>query len=257
MPLSAGNAVLLRYRFVPGQTYAYRVAVNVRMSMSGTGVPAPQGKESITLSNSVRFHILRADALGGADAKVSLGKAIMSMTMGGQTTTGTLTSPQPSVVHIDANGSMREAVGSSISAYDLEALGTLPSGAVAPGARWTSTVVANLPSTLGTSLAPMHMTAHNVFSRYLQFDGQRVAAIDSTGTLQYITDTALGGMPVHMHLTAGMTGRSLFGIAAHRTLAGQQHLDMRMFMSGHTSTGANAGVRMHIVMSVSLTPSGW
>jgi hypothetical protein len=152
---------------------------------------------------------------------------------------------------------MRETVGSSISAYDLEALGSLPSRAVAPGARWTSTAVANLPSTLGTTLAPMHMTAQNVFSRYLQLDGRRVAAIDTTGALQYITDTSLGGRPVHMHLTARMIGRSLFGVAVHRTVSSHVDTDMRMFMSGRTPTGATEGVNMHIVMSVSLTPKGW
>jgi hypothetical protein len=151
---------------------------------------------------------------------------------------------------------MREAVGSTISAYDLNVMGTLPAGAVAPGARWTSTVVAGLPSTLGTSLAPMHMTTQNVFSRYLQFDGQRVAAIDSTGTLQYITDTSLGGTPVHLHLTARMTGRSLFGLAVHRTVASQEHLDLRMFMSGRTSTGTSTAVHMHLGMSLSLSPYG-
>jgi hypothetical protein len=254
MPLAAGNTVLLRCRFVPGQTYAYRLAMNTRMNI--TGVPASASNQTVTMGSIVRYHILRVDASGGAEAEVRLSKPTMSITTGGRTTTGTLASPRPSVVHIGADGSMREAVGSTISAYDLNVMGTLPAGAVAPGARWTSTVVASLPSTLGTSLAPMHMTTQNVFSRYLQFDGQRVAAIDSTGTLQYITDTSLGGTPVHLHLTARMTGRSLFGLAVHRTVASQEHLDMRMFMSGRTSTGTSTAVHMHLVLSVSLSPYG-
>jgi hypothetical protein len=72
--------------------------------------------------------------------------------------------------------------------------------------------------------------------------------------VQYNTDSALAGTPVHIHLTAGVTGRSLFGLAAHRTIASQEHLDMRMFLSDRTSAAANAGLNMHIVMSVSLTP---
>jgi hypothetical protein len=177
----------------------------------------------------------------------------MTTTTGGRTTTTKLANQPPIAVHLGADGKMQGAISSGLGTYGLEAIGILPHHAVAPGAKWTSTAVTRLPSAFA-SLAPMHMTAHNVFSRYLQFDGQRVAAIDSTGTLQYITDTALGGMPVHMHLTARMTGRSLFSLAAHRTLAGQQHLDMRMFLSDRTSAGANAGLNMHIVMSVSLTP---
>jgi hypothetical protein len=258
MPPAAGNTVLLRYRFVPGQTYAYRLAMNTRMNI--TGVPASASNQTVTMGSIVRYHILRVDASGSADAEVRLSEATMSTTTGGRTTTTRLASPRPSLVHIGANGSMREAVGeavgSTISAYDLNVVGTLPAGAVAPGARWTSTVVADLPSTLGTSLAPIHMTTQNVFSRYLQFDGQRVAAIDSTGTLQYITDTSLGGTPVHLHLTARMTGQSLFGLAVHRTVASQEHLDQRMFMSGRTSTGTSTAVHMHLVMSVSLSPYG-
>ena len=179
----------------------------------------------------------------------------MGTTTGGHTTTTKLANQGPIAVHLSSNGRMQGAISSGPGTYGLQTIGTLPPGAVAPGARWTSTAVMSLPSTSTLmSLAPMHMTAQNVFSRYLQVDGQRVAAIDSTGTVQHNTDSALAGTPVHMHLTAGVTGRSLFGLAAHRTVASQQHLDMRMFLSDRSSTAANAELNMHIVMSVSLTP---
>ena len=255
MPLPAGNAVLLRYRFVPGQTYAYRMTMDMRMSMSGTDVPTSASNETATMGSIVRYHVLRVDALGGADAEVSLSKTTMSITMGGHTTTAPLSSPSPSVIHIGANGSMQEAVGSTVRSYDLSAMGTLPAGAVSPGAQWISTAVTSMPSAF-TSLAPLHITAHNVFSGYLQYEGQRVAAIDTTGTLQSISDTTLSGAPVHMHVAANMTGQSLFGTAVRRTVASQEHLDMRMFMSGHSSTGTSIAVHMHVVMSVSLTPYG-
>ena len=258
MALPAGNAVLLRYRFVPGQTYAYRMVMNMRMSMSTTGVPASASasNETVTMGSMVRYHILRVDASGGADAEVSLSEATMSTTTGGRTTTTTLANQPPIAVHLGTDGRMQGALSSGLGTYGLEAIGTLPHHAVAPGAQWTSTAVTSLPSAF-TSLAPQHVTAHNVFSRYLQFDGQRVEAINTTGTLQYITDTTLSGTPVHMHVAAGMTGQSLFGLAVHRTVASQEHLDMHLFMSGSTATGANAGVNMHIVLSVSLKPYGW
>jgi hypothetical protein len=249
MPLSAGNAVLLRYHFVPGQTYAYRMAMDMRMSMSGTEVPAS------VIGSIVRYHILRVDPSGGADAEISMSTMTMSTTIGGRTTTTKLANQPPVAVHLGSDGRMQGAISSGPGTYGLQTIGTLPPGAVAPGTRWTSTAVIRLPSTF-MSLAPMHMTAQNVFSRYLQVDGQRVAAIDSTSTLQYTTDTALGGTPVHMHLTAGVTGRSLFGLAVHRTVASREHLDMRMFLSDRTSAGANAGLNVHVVMSVSLTPYG-
>jgi hypothetical protein len=250
MPLSAGNAVLLRYHFVPGQTYAYRMAMDMRMSMSGI-----ESNETVTMGGIVRYHILRVDPSGGAAAEIRMSRMTMSTTTGGHTTTTKLANQGPIAVHLGNDGRMQGAAGSGPGTYGLQTIGTLPPSAVAPGARWTSTAVASLPSTV-MSLAPMHMTAQNVFSRYLQFDGQRVAAIDSTGTLQYNTDTALGGTPVHMHLTAGVTGRSLFGLAVHRTVASQEHLDMHMFLSDRTSAGASTGENLHVVMSVSLTPYG-
>jgi hypothetical protein len=253
IPLSAANAVLLRYRFVPGQTYAYRMAMDMRMSMSGTDVPASASNETMTMGGIVRYHILRVDPSGGADAEIRMSTMTMSTTTGGHTTTTKLANQPPIAVHLGSDGRMQGAISSGPGTYGLQTIGTLPPRAVAPGARWTSTAVASLPSTV-MSLAPMHMTTQNVFSRYLQVDGQRVAAIDSTGTVQYNTDSALAGTPVHMHLTAGVTGRSLFGLAAHRTVASQEHLDMRMFLSDRTSTATNAGLNMHIVMSVSLTP---
>ena len=257
MPLPAGNAVLLRYRFVPGQTYAYHLAINMRMSMSTTEVPVSASNETATVSGVVRYHILRVDAAGGADAEMSLSEATMTTTTGGRTTTTKLANQPPIAVHLGADGTIQGAVSNETASYGLEAIGTLPHHAVAPGAQWTATAVTGLTSAFASlSRAPMHVTAHNVFSRYLRFHGQRVAAIDSTGTVQYITDTAVGGTPVHMHLNAGMTGRSLFGLAVHRTVASQQHLDIRMFMSSPTSAGANAGMSIHVVMSVSLAPYG-
>jgi hypothetical protein len=248
IPLSADNAVLLRYRFVPGQTYAYRMAMDMRMSMSGI-----ESNETVTIGGIVRYHILRVDPSEGADAEIRMSTMTIGTTTGGHTTTTKLANQGPIAVHLRSDGRMQGAISSGPGTYGLQTIGTLPPSAVAPGARWTSTAAASLPSTF-MSLAPIRMTAQNVFSRYLQVDGQRVAAIDSTGTVQYNTDSALAGTPVHTHLTAGVTGRSLFGLAAHRTIASQEHLDMRMFLSDRTSAAANAGLNMHIVMSISYAP---
>src|SRR2546429_7197702 len=72
MPLPAGNAVLLRYHFVPGQTYAYRMVMNMRMSMSATGAPASASasNETVTNGSMVAYHILRVDASGASDAEM-------------------------------------------------------------------------------------------------------------------------------------------------------------------------------------------
>src|SRR5919204_6106983 len=86
MPLPAGNAVLLRYRFVPGQTFAYHLAINMRMSMSTTGVPVSASNETATVSGVVRYHILRVDAAGGADAEMNMSAVTKTGTIGGHTT---------------------------------------------------------------------------------------------------------------------------------------------------------------------------
>src|SRR5437762_4550636 len=139
MPLPAGNAVLLRYRFVPGQTYAYRMVMNMRMSMNTTGVPAPASasNETVTMGSMVRYHILRVDASGGADAEVSLSEATMSTTTGGRATTTKLPNQPPIAVHLGTDGRMQGALSSGLGTYGLEAIGTLPHHAVAPGAQWT------------------------------------------------------------------------------------------------------------------------
>jgi hypothetical protein len=64
--------------FVPGQTYDYRMAMDMRISMSGI-----ESNETATMGSIVRYHILRVDRSGGADAEIRMSTMTMSTTIGG------------------------------------------------------------------------------------------------------------------------------------------------------------------------------
>lgn len=263
MHLSARDAVMLRYHYAAGQSYAYRSTVVMHLSMEMPGASAGSTAASATktmtavVSGISRYHVLHVDASGGAEAEMSESAMTMRTTIDGQTTTTTLPVMAPSKVYLAADGGERGNVASDYGAYGLQTMSALPAGAVAPGARWDASSAVSLPSTLGLNLAPMHMSAHYVFSKYLHAHGERVAAIDSTGVLQWTSDSSFQGVPVHMHIVESMNGQSLLGLMSGRSVSSQAHVDMRIFMSGQAAGGTSAAIRMHMVMSVSMDPAGW
>lgn len=258
MHLSANDAVVLRYHFVAGQTYSYRLHLDMKMSMSGAGASLAGMAGGIAANGSgiLHYHVLSVDASGGAMVRISTSKMTTTITANGKSSTDA-TAPKPMTLHFGADGSVAGSEASSFGSYGIQALGSLPTGAVAPGGHWSTASMSDLPSSLDSSLAPMHMTMDNVFVKYVQADGYRSADIHSTGTLQYVTDSSLGGAPVHMHLAASMAGQSLFGASIGRLVSSQVHMDMRMFMSGKDASSSAAAMREHIVMSVSMQPLGW
>src|SRR5579883_643950 len=84
MHLSANGAVLLRYHYVAGQSYAYRMTLTMRVSMTGTGVGSSSASGPIQMTGSLRYHILRVEPDGSALARVSTTGMIMSMTINGK-----------------------------------------------------------------------------------------------------------------------------------------------------------------------------
>ena len=247
----AHSAVSLRYHFTAGERYAYNIHLDMHVSTSGTGAGA-SGPIEARLSGVQTYHILRVDPQGGAYAELSESHMSMTMTANGQTTTTAAPKQAPLTVYLGADGSQR---GGSNSVFSTSALGGLPAGPVAPGAKWSSTAHAALPSTLGAAFAPMQMTAQNVFVRYGAAGGERAAVIDSTGALQYVTDTTVSGVPVHMHLSGSLSGESDFGTLSRRQLSATLHMDMHMFMSARAAGTAGQGVREHMVIALSMTPA--
>ncbi len=251
--IPAHSAVSLRYHFAAGERYAYNIGLDMHVSTSGTGAGA-SGPVEARLSGVQTYHVLRVDAQGGAYAELSESHLSMTMTANGHTTTTAAPTQAPLTVYLGADGSQRGG-NNGIGVFGTPALGSLPAGPVAPGAQWSSTAHATLPSTLGASFAPMKVTARNVFVRYGAVGGERAAVIDSTGALQYVTDTSIGGVPVHMHLSGSLSGESDFGTLSRRQLSATLHMDMRVFMTARTAGSTGQGVREHMVMSLSMTPA--
>jgi hypothetical protein len=250
----AHSAVSLRYHFTVGERYAYNIHLDMHVSTSGTGAGASSPVEA-RLSGVQTYHILRVDAKGGAYAELSESHMSMTMTANGQTTTTAVPAQAPLKVYLGADGSQRGGDSNGLGVFGTPALGGLPAGPVAPGAKWSSTAHAALPSTLGASFAPMQVTAQNVFVRYVAVGGERAAVIDSTGALQYVTDTTVSGVPVHMHLSGSLNGESDFGTLSRRQLSATLHMDMHMFMSARAAGTAGQGVREHMVIALSMTPA--
>lgn len=258
-PAAAGGAVALRYHFVAGQRFAYRMnsLMQVSFSVDGAAAATAPGDVALTMSGVITYHILHVDATGGAEAEFSQGKLTLKTTTGGKTTTSTLKAQPAQVVYLSADGSQRGAANSARGSYALQALAALPAVPVAPGAQWTSAGAVGLPSMLGAALPPLNLTAHYRFANYTPAHGQRAARIDSTGTTEYVTDTTFSGAPVHLHLSATVQGQSLFGLTVRRPVDNQAHIDMRVFVSGRATTGAAMAMREHVVMHVTLRPQGW
>lgn len=257
---SAHAAMSLRYHFTSGERYAYHMRLNMQLGASGAGVDAAAGNTAVTLVGTVSYHVRRVDAAGGAYADTSAHDMSMTVTTNGRTTTAAVPAPAPSQVYLGADGSQRGATSGGFSAYGSPALGSLPSGRVAPGAHWSSTAYASLPSTIGAAFTPMRLTAVNRFdhygvARYPMLKAERAAVIDSTGAIEYVTDTAIDGVPAHMHLSGNLSAQSYVGIAARRQLSAKMHMDMRMFMTANGASASGQAVREHVVLTLTMDPA--
>src|SRR5206468_814530 len=114
--------------------------------------------------------------------------------------------------------------------------------------RMSMTMTANGQTT--TTAAPKQAP----LTVYLGADGSQRGG-DSTGALQYVTDTSVSGVPVHMHLSGSLSGESHFGTLSRRQLSATLHMDMHMFMSARAAGTASQGVREHMVIALSMTPA--
>lgn len=258
MHLSASNAVLLRYHFTAGESYAYHMAVDMKMSMDGLTSAGAASAATVTEVGLMRFHILSVDASGGAQAEMSVTNLSMHTTVGGQTVSEPAPAQAPMRVYLGADGS-QSMVGASGNpgSFAFQTLGVFPRGAVAPGARWTTTGAVNLPSSLGLSLGPIRASAHNTFDGYATADHMRAAAIRSAGSVSMISDSAYQGAKVHMHIAESVSGQTMWGVALGRVITTSAHVDLRLFMTAPGASGASQSVHMHVMMAVGLQPAGW
>ncbi len=257
MHLSSADRVLIRYHFTAGAQYAYRIGVDMHISVSAAQSSAASTTETAVLNGTLRYHILSVDTSGGATALVSEDHLSETSTVGGATASVPVKSEPARTVYLGADGSERGTGSSQLGDFAAQTLGSLPVGAVAPGMRWNSAAAVSVPSSLGSTLAPMHMTAQYLFSKIVTAHGQRAAAIDSNGSLQYVSDGAYMGQPMHMHLNAVIAGQELFGLSVARPVQSQSHMDMRVFISAKGASAAVQSINEHVVIAISMQPLGW
>ncbi len=220
---SAGT-IMLRYRFVPGQTLAYRFVASGRATTTGDlsiqdGFTTPY--RSIG-SETVREHVLSVDARGRATVAVSVSILHATETRG-RTTTTSPTTTTTVTVWIAPDGSASGTMSGAVNDAFFLPLGTLPPAPLAPGARWTT------PSRLLRVITPV---LPGVLPRSLAANTLLSAgpARGTRGTIQAIIASAArptyamtvpfsGHETLRLQGTGQATGRTVFDVASGQLLS--------------------------------------
>lgn len=263
MTPAGSAAVKLRYHFVAGQTYNYQVSMQTRIGQpngadSNSGGAGPLalllGSGTSTMTGIVHYKVLSVNASGGATIRVSTSNVTKTDTKNGQTTTDTPAAQAPYTVHVAADGRRQDAPGFDLGSFAIQAVGTLPTASVAPGAQWNTTVSVSPPAELGTGVPPIQVPMQYVFSKLVTAGSQHAAAIDSTGTVQYAFDlTGQDGSTVHLTVGGNIAGHVLFGLTSHQLVSSQTTMDLqpslgkRLRLLGKLSP--------HVLVTVSIKPA--
>lgn len=252
----AGRAVVLRYHYVAGQSYADQLTVNMQLSLNGSAMRSAAHAGFVTTSGLMRVHILRVDSSGTAEASESITALTETVTINGKTSTQALPDVKAQTVYLGADGSQRGA-SKGLEALSTPALRMLPVSAVARGAQWTTSAAIDPSILTGLSLAPLSMSVQNTLTGYDTADGQRAAVIDTVAAIEYMSDSRDAGTATHIHLSGRMRGHSLFGMQARRMVSQHAHLDMHLFMGQQSKTGPSLKVDGHVVVDAFVQPRGW
>lgn len=214
--------VMLRYRFVPGQTLAYHFVATGRATATGDlsiqdGFTMPYRSSASVI---VRERVQSVDARGRAMVAVSVRILRATETRGRTTTTSPLTT-QTTTVRIAADGSVSGATGTAANDAFFLPLGTLPPGPLAAGVQWAS------PSLLLRTLTPAdsahypHPTVTNTLLRAGAAGGTGMATISSIARPLYVPMTFPGGGGTTLRVggSGQATGQTMFDVAAGRLIA--------------------------------------
>lgn len=261
---AASSAVLLRYHFAQGQTYTYKMTAQMHIGagdnggtgggLGSLGLATILGDTSpLTVTASVRYHVLSVDSSGGADIQVTTSNATQTRTKDGQTISKQLDTMPPYTIHVNPNGSETNTPDLDIGAFGLQALGSLPAAPVAPGAHWSATTTLNTAALLGSATTPVQVPVQYTFTKYQTAGSQRAAAIDAMGTVDYAFDmTTAAGTPLHVTLNGAVTGHSLFGLTTQRLVSSQITMDMKPTLGKRRH---KLGLLPHIYITVAIQSS--
>lgn len=263
-----GGAVLLRYRFVPGQTLTYQLTADVQAHTTTAGLPAggsgltPMGgaASSTQVSGVLQQHVESVDASGGATVTVTLSSLVVTATVGGQTTPLTATAVPTTTVYIAPDGGQhsRGAVAmnglNGLNGVSTQSVGALPPGPVLPGARWTTTSSTTLPLP-ANGRSSLQFMVQNILRGYEQLGGEPVAIIDSTEPIDVATNLAAGGQSARLRETGTATAQTFFGLSTGQLVASQSRENLLIGVSARVQ-GRAVSLQARTVIQTSLRRVG-
>lgn len=203
------GAVLLRYRYAPGQTVAYAFRERI-VSASATARTT-----TALLTFSQRLRVTRVSATGVATAVVSESPHTLTTTSGGHRSVVTQPGQPPSAMALypDGRSSVRAARptagGGAVSAP------VFPARPVSPGDRWSRSAVFTLG---GFTVRPLVIpdTERLTFIGYGVIDGERVAEVTIAVRVQRPGMAPPGGVrpTARVLVTSSTTSTLSIGLAS-------------------------------------------
>jgi len=218
------GVVALRYRFVHGQTFAYRFIATGRAMATGDlsiqdGFTTPyRSSERAT----VRERVLSVDSQGRATVAVSVSILHAAETRG-RTTTTSPTMTTTATVRIAADGAASGTMAEAVNEAFVLPLGTLPSGQLAPRAQWTTPsrlIEVMTPATPGALSRPEATNTLLSSGPARGARGMIQAIIVSAARPAYtMTFPSSGRGTLRLHGAGQAVGRTVFDVASGQLLS--------------------------------------
>jgi len=224
-----GGAVTLRYRFVPGQTVSYAVALVQRGDVSAlTAAPdapltalARDSVATYVASDQEHRRVLGVDAAGN-------GRIILTVDHPYETINGRFIPPPADRRFVTLGAFTVAPDGTQLagpderSRSDLAENGpVLPVTPVALGAHWTTHVWLAVP---GVALLVRRVTSVDTLVGFTQAGGEPVALIDARLPLYATTVMAVGGEAAHVEETGMEAVRFAVGVESGQVVSSVQRI---------------------------------
>lgn len=252
--VASPSSVALRYHYVAGQGYGYKLTVTGRAHVVGLGAAGTPASATST-SATIRYRIVSVDASGTATADVATSAISIKMTTNGQTRTVTSAARTQRLL-LGADGSQRGSVSSAAGSISVQSLGTLPPGAgsIKVGDVWSSKATVALPSSLGLSLKPFSVITHYKLKDVSAQGGNVIATIETNSNSPLKVDTTVQGTAVSLNLRQVTTGTILFDATAGQLVSSKARQILHLSIGqGGTSAGGGALINEDITSDTSLT----
>lgn len=254
-PHGGATAVLLRYHYMPGERLTYHFYLKetaLRESVHEKRIGITPLSVIVDFDIVDSYRILSVSPSGVAAAAYHVQSGIITTTVDGRSEVLAVLhkgarSPVR-MVHLGADNGLLDPVESSASSltlpsfggYGLQEIGAMPSYPVVPGAHWRSTAkqhVALYFLDAATVPALGQIVAYNTLVGYQDDRGQPVAALTSSGMIDFASNSVGSGTPVHARLTGIITISSTFNVTWQLLQSSAFHLD---FLSTTTKPDTTA-----------------